>query len=281
MAPIRSLALPLACALVLAGQVADAQSFPFTAHATWYEGIDGGNCSFGAIDTVGVPFGLIAAVGTPLYADSAVCGRFIEIDAGDATCPGPPCGFTGNRVVVMISDQLFSTQPDLDLSEAAFGELAAPVAGLLQNVHWRFVPGTHPGNIQFVATPGMNPWFLHFVLHDHNLGIAQVEVRDAGGPIWLAATRDSANQWAVASTGNAFVAPLSVRVTDVEGGVLTAIDAVGSLASNATHDLGVQMATPALVPAGSLVAPLAAALLAAAGSVVLWKRTGRPANLRQ
>ncbi len=272
MSEIRSLALPLACVLVLASQVTNAQSFPFTAHATWYEGIDGGNCSFGTIDTVGVPFGLIAAVGTPLYADSAACGRFIEIDAGAATCPGPPCGFTGNRVVVMISDQLFSTQPDLDLSEAAFGELAAPAAGLLQNVHWRFVTGSHAGNIQFVSTSGMNPWFLHFVLHDHNLGIAQVEVRDASGPTWRAATRDSANQWAVASTGNAFVAPLSVRVTDIDGGVLTSTDAVGSLASNATHDLGVQTTTPVLVPSGSLVGPLAAALLTAAGSVVLWRR---------
>lgn len=273
MSPIRAFAFVLACTLLLTAHGASAQTFPFAAQATWYEGIDGGNCSFGTIDTVDVPFGLIAAVGSPLYADSAACGRFIEIDTTGATCPGPPCGFTGERVVVMISDQLFSAQPDLDLSNAAFGALADPVAGLLQNVHWRFVPGTHPGNIQLVSTAGMNPWFLHFVLHDHNLGITQVEIRDAGSPVWRVATRDSANQWAVTSSGGAFVAPLSVRVTDVDGGVVTAIDAVGSLAANTSHDLGVQMATPIAVPSGSLVGPLAAALLAAAGSGVLWRRS--------
>lgn len=249
-----------------------AQTFPFTADATYYSAIDAGNCSFGTIGSGVSPFRRIVAVGTPLYDGSAACGRFIEIDTTDATCPGPPCNFTGSRVVVMVSDQLPSASPNLDLSEPAFGDLAPLVAGVLENVRWRYVPGEHAGNIELHTTASINSFFLHFVLHDHNLGITQVEVRDALDPTWYSAARDTANQWSV-SLGQQFQAPLSVRVTDVDGGVVTSIDTFAAIAPSAIFDLGVQLAPAPSVPSGDVAGPVAIVCLAAVGGgAVLWVR---------
>jgi len=261
--------------VLLASGAASAQSFPFTADATYYGPIDGGNCSFGVIESAVSPFLKIAAVGTPLYANSAPCGRFIEIDTSGATCAAPPCDFTGNRVVVMISDQLPSASPNLDLSELAFAQIANIDEGLLLNVRWRYVPGDHVGNIELHNTIGINPHFVHFVLQKHNLGITQVTVRDAVDPTWHAAVRDSANQWSV-STGQEFQPPLSVRITDIDGRVVTATDAVNSIAPSAVFDLGVQLNPPVAIPIGPLPGPVAALFLAILGSFRLcWRKHGR------
>jgi hypothetical protein len=214
------------------------------------------------------PFLKIAAVGTPLYADSSPCGRFIEIDTSTATCAAPPCDFTGRRVVVMISDQLPSAFPNLDLSEVAFAEISNVDEGLLLSVRWRYVPGDHVGNIELQNTTGINPFFIHFVLYKHNLGITQVAVRDAVDPTWHAAARDSANQWSV-STGQEFEPPLSIRVTDVDGRVVMATDAVTSLAPSAAFDLGVQLNAPVAVPTPTLVGPIAALILGVLGTLYL------------
>lgn len=249
------------------------QEFPFSANVTFFGPVDGGNCSFGVIPENVSPFLRVAAVGTPLYAGSEPCGRFIEIDTTGASCAAPPCDFTGERVVVMISDQLVSAAPDLDLSEVAFAQIAHVDEGILLNVHWRYVPGTHAGHIELHHTPGINPNFIHFVLQKHNFGIAEVWVRDAVDPTWHSAARDSANQWSV-TTGQTFVAPLSIRLTDVEGRTLTSIDAVGSLAPSSVHDLGVQFGPLALVSTGLLAGPLTALAMAALGGFALRRRRG-------
>ena len=255
-------------AAVLAAGTASAEVFPFTAEVTTYYGpVDGGNCSFGVIEGAVSPFSKVVALGTPLYEDSYPCGRFIEIDTSTASCAVPPCDFTGERVVVMVSDHLPAPSPSLDLSIEAFVEIAHPDEGLLHDVRWRYVPGNHEGNMQLHNTVGINPFFIHFVIQKHNLGITEVSVRDAIDPTWHVASRDAANQWAV-TTGQTFEAPLSVRVTDVNGRTATATDVVTSLSPSAVFDLGVQLAPPSAVPAGGWVGPLvvlAVALLAVCG----------------
>jgi hypothetical protein len=261
-------------AALLAPGAASAQNFPFTADVSFYSPIAGGNCSFGVIPGDTSPFLRVTAVGTPLYANSEPCGRFIEIDTTAASCAAPPCDFTGNRVVVMISDQLPSASPDLDLSENAFAEIAHVDEGILLGVHWRYVPGTHSGNIELHNTPGINSSFIHFVIQKHNLGITEVSVRDAVDPIWHPAARDSANQWSV-STGQEFQPPLSIQITDVNGGVVTAIDLVDSLAPSTVHDLGVQFEVPAVVPTGLLAGLIGALTMAAFGTLEIRRRRGR------
>ena len=237
------------------------QSFSNIANNTTYYGpIDGGNCSFGIIEGSVSPFSKIVAVGTPLYGDSSPCGRFIELDTSTATCAAPPCDFTGARTVVMISDQLPSAEANLDLSIEAFTQIAHPDEGLLHGVRWRYVPGTHAGNMQLHNTVGINSFFIHFVIQRHNLGITQVTVRDALDPTWHVAARDSANQWSV-STGQEFQAPLSIQITDINGRTVTVTDAVTSLAPSAVFDLGVQLQAPATVPMGGLAGPLAALII--------------------
>lgn len=262
---------------LLAPAKASGQSFPFTGDATYYGPIDGGNCSFGVIPSAVSPFLKIVAFGTPIYADSSPCGRFIEIDTSTATCAAPPCDFTGDRVVVMVSDQLPSGSPNLDLSLPAFTELAHPDEGLLLGVRWRYVPGDHAGDIELHNTVGINPFFIHFVLQKHNFGITAVSVRDAVDPTWHVASRDIANQWSV-STGQTFQAPLSVRIKDVNGTVVTATDAVTSLAPSAVFDLGVQFNEPAAVPSGSLAGPLSVLTIGWLGTTWLRRRSARPGN---
>ena len=259
-------------AAALLPSAVSAQTFPFTApNTTFYGPIDGGNCSFGVIPSAVSPFVKIVAAGTPLYADSSPCGRFIELDTSTATCAAPPCDFTGNRVVVMISDQLPSAFPSLDLSIEAFAELAHVDEGLLHDVRWRYVPGTHVGNMELHHTVGINPFFIHFVIEKHNLGITQGAVRDAVDPTWHPAARDSANQWSV-STGQEFRAPLSIQVTDVNGRTVTATDAVTSLAPSAAFVLGVQLNVATAVPTGALSGPLAALAIAVLGAFGGWQR---------
>ena len=259
--------------LLLSG-TATAQTFPFTADATFYGPVAGGNCSFGVIESEASPFLRITAVGTPLYADSSPCGRFIEIDTTDASCAAPPCDLTGDRVVVMISDQLPEPVANLDLSELAFSELADVDEGVLLDVRWRYVHGTHTGTIELHNTVGVNPFFIHFVLQKHNLGITEVQVRDAIDPTWHAAVRDSANQWSV-TTGQEFQPPLSIQIKDLSGQTLEATNAVGSLAPGAVFDLGVQSAAPQQVPTGPYASPLAALLIAASSAL----RGRRPRRL--
>jgi len=268
----RALLACLGVAMFVAG-AARAQEFPYTADVTFFGPVDGGNCSFGVIPTGVSPFLRVAAVGTPIYAGSEPCGRFIEIDTTGASCAAPPCDFTGDRVVVMISDQLVSPAPDLDLSEVAFAQIAHVDEGVLHDVQWRYVPGTHTSDIELHNTEGSEPFFIHFVLHKHNLGISGVSVRDAVDPTWHTAVRDSANQWSV-DTGQAFQAPLSIQITDVTGHTVTALDAVGSLAPSAVYDLGVQVGAPPAVPT-SRPAALMVTLVTAALAIVAVRRDRR------
>jgi hypothetical protein len=271
---MRSVLLAWFCIALLTSGAASAQNFPFTADVTFYGPVAGGNCSFGVIPSGTSPFLRITAVGTPLYADSEPCGRFIEIDTTTASCAAPPCDFTGNRVVVMISDQLPAVSPDLDLSENAFSEIAHVDEGILLNVRWRYVPGTHSGDIELHNTPGITPFFIHFVIQKHNLGITEVSVRDAVDPTWHPATRDSANQWSV-STGQEFQPPLSIQITDVNGRMVTATDVVNSLAPSTKHDLGVQFDVSAAVPTGLLAGLIGALTMVAFGILEIRRRRGR------
>lgn len=270
---IPAIALSWLAAALLATAAATAQESPFRADATFFVPLEIGHCSFGAIPSDASPFLRVAALGTPLYAGSEPCGRFIEIDTTGASCVAPPCDFTGERVVAMVSDQLVSTEPDLDLSEVAFAAIAHVDEGVLLNVRWRYVKGTHEGSVELHTTPGINPNFIHFVLQKHNLGITTVSVRDSVDPTWHPAVRDLANQWSV-STGQTFLPPLSVRITDVAGRRVTALDAVDSLTPSATHDLGVQLGAPTVASTSDLARALAALTMAAMGRWILRRRAG-------
>ena len=274
---IPAIALAWLAAPLLATAAATAQEFPFRADTTFFIPLEIGHCSFSAIPSDASPSLRVAALGTPLYAGSEPCGRFIEIDTTGASCVAPPCDFTGERVVAMVSDELVSTEPDLDLSESAFAAIAHVDEGVLLNVRWRYVEGTHEGAVELRTTPGINPNFIHFVLEKHNLGITTVSVRDAVDPTWHPAVRDLANQWSV-STGQAFLPPLSVRITDVAGRRVTAFDAVDSLTPSVTHDLGVQLGAPTVASMGDLARALGTLTMAVIGGWILRRRASSTKN---
>lgn len=70
---------------------------------------------------------LIVAIGHDLYDSGSYCGR------------GLFASYNGKSVSVTVVDRCEGcTQNDLDLSPAAFNQLASPDVGLLHNVQWHF-----------------------------------------------------------------------------------------------------------------------------------------------
>jgi expansin (peptidoglycan-binding protein) len=187
-----------------------------------------GNCNFA---TTGQNPDVVAHVATGAgqyfgamnsteYANAAVCGACVEISRDD-----------GRKVTVTIVDQCpQSTNPGcrpghIDLSQQAFlqvgsvneGYLGTGNGGVAGVISWRYVACPVTENVTFNVFQGSNPFFLQVVVEGTRYPIAKVEILVNG--VFTPMVRQSYNAWLLGQGAGA--GPFSLRVTDVEGHVVT------------------------------------------------------------
>jgi expansin len=150
---------------------------------------------------------LFVALSPAEYDSAAACGGYLTVTGPDGS------------VTVQVIDQC----PDcatghIDLSEAAFAELAPLSAGLI-NVHYQQLTDPPlPGPITMEVKSGSSQYWLALLADNTGNPLASVQVETASGG-WLSLTRASYNYW-IASSG-AGVGPFTVRLTDTEGHQVT------------------------------------------------------------
>jgi expansin (peptidoglycan-binding protein) len=169
--------------------------------ATYYNADGSGNCSFDPS-----PQDLmVAAMNTPEWNNSAVCGACAEVIG--------PTGTVTVRIVDRCPECLAG---HLDLSRQAF-ERIAPIASGRVNTRWRFVPCSVTGPIAFKWKDGTNQWWAAIQVRNHRVPIARVEVRRMDGT-FSALDRQDYNYFVGMNLGPG---PFTVRVTAQDGQQLT------------------------------------------------------------
>ncbi len=166
---------------------------------TWYDvnATGQGACGLPAPDD-----GMIAAINDPQYADSAACGACLAV-AG-------PLG----EVVVKVVDRCPECQRgDLDLSKAAFAQIADPAQGRVQ-IRWHETPCNINDPLRYHFKDGANPDWVAIQVRNHRNRIARLE----------ALGDDNRYHVIPRAFYNYFVAeqglgqgPLTFRVTDIFG----------------------------------------------------------------
>jgi expansin len=161
---------------------------------------------------------LFGAMNTTDYANSAVCGACVEV-----TRDG------GRSVVITIVDQCpVATNPKctkghIDLSVAAFdqlgnrgneGYLGTGNGGMAGSISWKYVACPTPENISFRLKEPDNEAWNQLLVQSHKYPIQSVSIN--GTP----AARQPHNYWEPPD-GDMGKAPYEVKVTDVNGGVVT------------------------------------------------------------
>ena len=171
-----------------------------TGEGTYYNATGAGNCSFDPS-----PQNLlVAAMNHVDYANSAVCGAFIEVT-------GPQ-----GSVIVRIVDQCPECpQGDVDLSQEAFAEIAPLVAGRVP-ISWQFVSMPLDGPIVYHFKDGSNQWWTAVQIRNHRNPILKVEYLSGG--VFHEVTRVSYNYF-VQDSGMG-TGPYTFRVTDILGNTL-------------------------------------------------------------
>ena len=196
-----------------------------TGSGTYYEQGGGvGACLLPFAD----PLGHAVAVGPAFWGGSEFCGACLEItgDAGTVTA----------RVVDQYPE---GTGGWLDMSQATFEAVVGPAVLGIGPITWTTVPCPGVVDISFVVSAGSSEWFLLLQPRYHRYRVTGVEVRSAGDTVWHTMTRDTANRFQLAAPGTPFVFPLSVRLTDVHGAQVVAVDVV-DLIEGAEQDGGGQ-----------------------------------------
>lgn len=223
----------------------------YEARATFYEGIDTGNCGFGAIAQDAVPYGFIVAPNTAFYNGSATCGAFVEISSCGASAWGGGTNGCSREATItaMVTDQCPAASNSqwcggdkvhFDLSPAAFAALAEPSCGVVGPLKWRFVERPGDDTLAVRNKDGVNAWWYAAFIDRHRYGITAVSFREAAaGSAWVPATRTDYNAWIATGSGG-FQLPLSVRVTDIHGQVLEAADVITDLNDFSLFDTGKQ-----------------------------------------
>lgn len=185
-----------------AGAPAGPSNPTHSGEATYYNEANGeGNCSFDAS-----PQDLmIGALNHVDYADSALCGAFLEVTGPKATitirvvdqCPGCPAG-------------------DIDLSPQAFAQIAEISAGRVP-ITWRIVSPAISGPIRYRFKEGSSQWWTAVQIRNHRNPIAKVEYRNSGGQFVVVA-RESYNYFVEPSGMGP--GPYTFRITDIYGNSL-------------------------------------------------------------
>lgn len=172
-----------------------------TGEATYYAADGTGNCSFPASGD------FVAAMNTPDWAGSEVCGTCAEIDGPDGSvlvrivdrCPECP---TGN----------------LDLSMAAFAEIA-PIPDGRVPITWREVPCPVSSGLVVAVDFGANPYYLAVNVRNVRHRIVSVERRLPSGS-WVPLVRQTYNVWVESPVEGAPVTTMHLRITDSHRGVV-------------------------------------------------------------
>lgn len=212
------------------GQCTDMGSYNGNGSVTYYyfdQGSSEVNCSYAIVgrnpDKVAHiatgDGGYFGAMNTTDYNNAAMCGACVEVTRD------------GNRkVVITIVDQCpVATNPKcqkghIDLSLAAFdqvgnrggeGYLGTGNGGQVGSISWKYVECPTAENISFKLKEPDNANWNQLLVQGHKYPIKSVQI---GGQ---EATRQSYNYWEPPN-GKMGKAPYEVKVTDVNGGVVTA-----------------------------------------------------------
>jgi expansin (peptidoglycan-binding protein) len=211
---------------------------------TWYtlsQGTDLVNCSFPThkssetVDYVLNSGQYFAAMNTQEYATAAACGACVEVTRDN-----------NKKVTVMVADQCpVGSNPKckaghIDLAKPAFSQLASGSEGYLGTgnggdvgtISWKYVPCPITGNVKVHLKDPSNQNWNEFMVANHRIPIAKFEAEVNG--TWTAGTRKEYNFFNV--NGGNVTFPLNVRITDLNGSVITFAVAAGT----AVQDTGAQ-----------------------------------------
>lgn len=146
---------------------------------------------------------MIAAINDPQYADASLCGSCLSVT-------GP-----NGQVVVKVVDRCPECLAgDLDLSRAAFSQIADPIQGRV-NITWQEIPCDTPSPIQYHLKNGSNPQWIAVQIRNHRHRINQLEARNHSNNQYQVIPRKQYNYF-VAENGLG-TGPFSFRVTDIYG----------------------------------------------------------------
>lgn len=197
-----------------------------TAVATFYDADGTGHCGYDA-----APDRMVVAVASADWAGSAHCGRCLQVW-------GPE-----GMVVVRVVDSCPTCGADhIDLSAEAFDLVADPQQGIVPVVY-RSIACPVAGPLAVKQKEGSNPWWLALQPRDHRHAVATVEIRESGATAWQAAARQDYNYFLIESGAPAGLdPPLDVRITDVHGKVVVALDLIATIAAGTTVPASAQLA---------------------------------------
>lgn len=170
--------------------------------ATYYDATGAGACSFAATpDDL-----LVTAMNAEEYANAPYCGAYLHVTG--------PQGAVTVRVVDLCPE---CRAGHLDLSRAAFAQIADPVDGRVA-ITWQLVSPELSGPIVYHFKEGSNPWWTAVQVRNHRNPIARFEYQTADGA-WLDVPRTAYNYFVQTNPGMG-TGPYSFRVTDWYGNVL-------------------------------------------------------------
>jgi expansin (peptidoglycan-binding protein) len=198
---------------------------------------------------------LFVALSPSEYDGAAACGGYLTVTGPDGS------------VTVQVIDQCPECAAGhIDLSEAAFAELAPLGAGLI-NVHYQHLTDPPlPGPITMEVKSGSSQYWLALLAGNTGNPLASVQVETASGG-WLGLARASYNYW-IAQSG-AGSGPFTVRLTDIEGDQVTLHNV--ALDPGAVQSTGVFMygagSDPAPPAAAASATPRSAASASASATV--------------
>lgn len=173
-----------------------------TGEGTYYNATGAGNCSFDPS-----PQDLmVAALNQVDYADSALCGAFIQVVG--------PLG----PVIVRVVDQCPGCpEGDVDLSQEAFA-LIAPLSAGRVPITWQLLSPQLDSPIVYHFKDGSNQWWTAVQIRNHRNPILKLEYLDNSGN-FQEVPRLSYNYFVEASGMGP--GPYTFRVTDILGNTLT------------------------------------------------------------
>jgi hypothetical protein len=214
--------------------------------STFYTTINAGNCGYGTIPTSSFPYGYIGAANTAFYANDAVCGECYEVRCVSPWTNGPAnqCN-NGTSVIIKITDQCpQSTNQQwcsgdvvhFDLSQAAFAVIGNTNMGVIAT-QYRRTACLYTQPIQLLQASGVSQWWIKFwVLNVADWGgLTAVSIANSGSSVWTTMSQpDSDGGWVANAPSNGFVTPLSVRLTDTNGAVLTLTNVITSISAGST-----------------------------------------------
>ncbi len=163
------------------------------------------------------------AMNTSDYANAAACGACVEVTR-DGT----------KKVTVTIVDQCPTptnpkcTAGHIDLSKEAFLQIGAENEGYLGmgnggafgEISWRYVACPVVGDVSYRLKEPTNQYWNQILVEEHRYAIAKFEAMVSGS--WQPGVRQSYNYWQVGNGDLGQTPPYPIRVTDVNGAVITA-----------------------------------------------------------